>query len=41
MGCMLNELRSEPEKVDPVAVVVGVEALVLGEPTDVNGEVAD
>jgi hypothetical protein len=37
---MPNELRSEPEKVDPVAVVVGVEALVLEKPKEVNGEVA-
>ena len=40
VGCTPNELRSESEKVDPVAVVVGVEALVLDEPKEVNGEVA-
>jgi len=39
VGCTPNELRSESEKVDPVAVVVGVEALVLDEPKEVNGEV--
>jgi hypothetical protein len=35
VGCTPNEL-----KVDPVAVVVGVEALVLDEPKEVKGEVA-
>lgn len=39
VGCTPNELRSESEKVDPVAVVVGVEALVLDEPKEVNDEV--
>jgi hypothetical protein len=36
VGCTPNELRSESEKVDPVAVVVGVEALILDEPKEVN-----
>jgi hypothetical protein len=39
VGCVPNELKSESEKVDPVAVVVGVEALVLGEPKEVNDKV--
>jgi len=39
VGCPPNEPRSESEKVDPVAVVVGVEALVLDEPKEVNDEV--
>jgi hypothetical protein len=39
VGCTPNEPRSESEKVDPVAVVVGVEALVLDEPKEVNDEV--
>ena len=42
MGCPPNELRSESEKVDPVAVVVGVEALVfdeIDEPNEVNNKV--
>lgn len=38
VGCTPNELISESEKVDPVAVVVGVEALVFDEPK-VNDEV--
>lgn len=38
VGCVPNELKSESEKVDPVAVVVGVEALILDEPKEVNGE---
>jgi hypothetical protein len=39
VGCVPNELKSESEKVDPVAVVVGVEGLVLDEPKAVNDEV--
>lgn len=39
VGCTPNELRSESEKVDPVAVVVGVEALELDEPKEVKDEV--
>ena len=39
VGCPPNELRSESENVDPVAVIVAVEALVLDEPTGVNDEV--
>lgn len=39
VGCTPNELRSESEKVDPVAVVVGVEAFVLDEPKEANDEV--
>jgi hypothetical protein len=37
---MPNELRTELEKVDPVVIDVSVEALVLDEPKEVNGEVA-
>jgi hypothetical protein len=39
VGCTPNEPSSESEKVDPVAVVVGVEALVLDEPKEENDEV--
>jgi hypothetical protein len=39
VGCTPSELKSESEKVDPVAVVVGVEALVLDEPKEANDEV--
>jgi hypothetical protein len=39
VGCTPNEPRSESEKVDPVAVVVGVEALVLDKPKEVDNEV--
>lgn len=39
VGCTPNELRSESEKVDPVAVVVGVEAFGFDEPKEVKGEV--
>lgn len=39
VGCTPNELTSESEKVDPVAVVVAVEALVLDESKEVNDEV--
>ncbi len=42
VGSPPNELRSESEKVEPVAVVVGVEALVLDEidePNEVNDKV--
>lgn len=39
VGCPPKEPRSESEKVDPVAVVVGVDALVLDEPKEVNDEV--
>ena len=36
VGCPPNELRSESENVDPVAVIVGVKVLVLGEPNGVD-----
>lgn len=39
VGCTPNEPRSESEKVDSVAVVVGVEALVLDKPKEVDNEV--
>ena len=39
VGCPPSELKSGSEKVDPEAVVVGVEGLVLDEPKEVNDEV--
>jgi hypothetical protein len=39
VGCTPNELRSESEKVDPVAVVAGVDALGFDEPKKVKDEV--
>jgi hypothetical protein len=39
VGCPPSELKSGSEKVDPEAVVVGVEGLVLDEPKEANDEV--
>jgi hypothetical protein len=39
VGCPPSELKSGSEKVEPEAVVVGVEGLVLDEPKEANDEV--
>ena len=41
VGCLPNELRSESEKIDPMAAVVGIEVLrvVFDEPKEVEDKI--